>query len=214
MTAQRVWLFDLDNTLHDAGPHIFPHINRAMTAYLMQHLALDESAADALRMTYWHRYGATLLGLVRHHRADPHHFLRETHTFPDLHRIVLGEPALAGLMRRLPGRKVVFSNAPREYVHAVVGILGLRHAFEAALGIEDLELHPKPQMRAFQCVLKKVGVPAAHCILVEDTLCNLRAARRLGMKTVWVSRQHGVPAYVDVKLSSILHLRRAQFLVR
>ena len=26
-----VWLFDLDNTLHDASPHIFPHINRSMT---------------------------------------------------------------------------------------------------------------------------------------------------------------------------------------
>ena len=35
-----VWLFDLDNTLHNASPHIFPHINRSMTGYLMQHLAL------------------------------------------------------------------------------------------------------------------------------------------------------------------------------
>ena len=26
------WIFDLDNTLHDATPHIFPHINRSMTA--------------------------------------------------------------------------------------------------------------------------------------------------------------------------------------
>jgi putative hydrolase of the HAD superfamily len=22
-----VWLFDLDNTLHNASPHIFPHLN-------------------------------------------------------------------------------------------------------------------------------------------------------------------------------------------
>jgi len=28
---ERAWIFDLDNTLHNARPHIFPHINRAMT---------------------------------------------------------------------------------------------------------------------------------------------------------------------------------------
>ena len=59
-----VWIFDLDNTLHNATPHIFPHINRSMTAYLREHLALDEAAADALRMDYWQRYGATLSGLI------------------------------------------------------------------------------------------------------------------------------------------------------
>ena len=30
----KVWIFDLDNTLHNATPHIFPHINSSMTAYL------------------------------------------------------------------------------------------------------------------------------------------------------------------------------------
>ena len=58
-----VWLFDLDNTLHNASPHIFPHINRSMTRYLEQHLGLTLDEANALRMQYWHRYGATMLGL-------------------------------------------------------------------------------------------------------------------------------------------------------
>ncbi|MEN9879697.1 MAG: hypothetical protein RIQ55_343, partial [Pseudomonadota bacterium] len=34
-----VWVFDLDDTLHHATPNIFPHINRAMTAYIERHLA-------------------------------------------------------------------------------------------------------------------------------------------------------------------------------
>ncbi len=54
------WIFDLDNTLHDASPHIFPHIHRSMTAYLREHLLLEEAEAHALRVRYWHRYGATL----------------------------------------------------------------------------------------------------------------------------------------------------------
>ncbi len=46
MHSDPVWLFDLDNTLHNASPHIFPHINRSMTAYLEQHLALSREEAN------------------------------------------------------------------------------------------------------------------------------------------------------------------------
>jgi len=34
-----VWLLDLDNTLHDAGTHIMPRVNRAMTQWVAKHLA-------------------------------------------------------------------------------------------------------------------------------------------------------------------------------
>ena len=88
----RVWVFDLDNTLHNASPHIFPHINRAMTSYLQVHLGLDEAAAGELRRHYWQRYGATLIGLMRHHATDPRHFLRATHDFPELGKMVVHEP--------------------------------------------------------------------------------------------------------------------------
>lgn len=55
MKFGRAWIFDLDNTLHNAAPHIFPHINRAMTEYLQRHLGLDEGAATELRRYYWQR---------------------------------------------------------------------------------------------------------------------------------------------------------------
>jgi putative hydrolase of the HAD superfamily len=107
-----VWIFDLDNTLHDANRHIFPQLNRSMTAYLERHLGLDAEGANALRVDYWRRYGATLLGLMRHHGVDPQHFLRETHRFAELGRAVLRNPLLRSVLTRLPGRKLVFSNAP------------------------------------------------------------------------------------------------------
>jgi putative hydrolase of the HAD superfamily len=31
-------------------------------------------------------------------------------------------------------------------------------------------------------------VPASRCVLVEDTLAHQKAARRVGMKTVWMQR--------------------------
>src|SRR5215475_790664 len=121
--ASVTWLFDLDNTLHDADPHIFPHLNRAMTAYLEEHLALTPEDANQLRMQYWRRYGATLLGLMRHHDVDPQHFLHETHAFPELSRMVLRDALLRPVLTRLPGRKLVFSNSPVHYSRTVLDLL-------------------------------------------------------------------------------------------
>lgn len=208
MSHPPVWLFDLDNTLHNASPHIFPHLNRSMTAYLERHLALDLDAANSLRRHYWLRYGATLLGMMRHHGTDPHHFLAATHRFDRLHEVMVFERALRGMLRRLPGRKIVFSNAPRQYVEAVLAVMGVRREFDAVFGIEALGFQPKPGIRAYRRVLIEKRLNPRRCIMVEDTAVNLRTARRLGMRTVLVSRSPRRPAYVDVKIASILDLRR------
>ncbi|NLC35213.1 MAG: hydrolase, partial [Alcaligenaceae bacterium] len=58
-----VWLFDLDNTLHDCSRHIFQRIDSKMSDLIMEWLDLDRNEADALRLDYWKRYGATAAGL-------------------------------------------------------------------------------------------------------------------------------------------------------
>jgi putative hydrolase of the HAD superfamily len=131
VSRSRTWIFDLDNTLHNASPHIFPHINRAMTEYVQRELGLDVDAAGALRQQYWTRYGATLLGLMRHHGTDPKHFLWHTHQLPELDRMIVREPLLRATLRRLPGRKFVFSNAPVHYSHAVLKALAISDLFDA-----------------------------------------------------------------------------------
>ena len=202
----KTWLFDLDNTLHNANPHIFPHINRSMMAYICQHLDVDEAAATHLRQHYWQRYGATLLGLMRHHGTDPAHFLHHTHQIPELERAVVAERGLRQLLRRLPGRKLIFSNAPLQYTEAVLSIIGIRRCFDAVYCVERLHFQPKPAVAAFLQVLREERLNPRQCIMVEDTLPNLVTAKRLGMKTVWVSGRTRQSPYVDVKLSSLRDL--------
>lgn len=208
MESSRVWVFDLDNTLHDALPHIFPHINRAMTRYLMDHLALDEAGANELRTRYWRRYGATLLGLVRHHGTDPRHFLWHTHQFPDLHSMLVFDRGLRDMLRRLPGRKIVFSNAPAHYSRAVLKAMGILDLFADVYTVEHTRLRPKPAAFGFRRILREQRLPAQRCVMVEDTLENLRTAKRLGMGTVWISRGKRSPTFVDARIRSVLQLRR------
>jgi len=205
----RAWIFDLDNTLHNATPHIFPHINQAMTSYLERELGLESGAASALRQQYWTRYGATLLGLMRHHNTDPHHFLWHTHQLPELERMLVRERELRATLRRLPGRKFVFSNAPVHYSRAVLRALAISDLFDAVFSIERTRFRPKPQTHGFLRMMRANHLRARRCIMVEDTLRNLRTAKKLGMKTVWVSREQRAPRYVDVKIASLSDLRQA-----
>jgi putative hydrolase of the HAD superfamily len=204
-----VWVFDLDNTLHNATPHIFPHINRGMTAYLQQHLGLNEQAAGELRKHYWLRYGATLSGMMKHHGTDPEHFLWHTHQFPELHKMVLREPLLRHMLKQLPGKKLVFSNAPHHYAQAVLKLLRIDDLFDDVFAIEHAQYRPKPQMAGFMRLLRKHRLNPARCVMVEDSAENLQAAKRLGMRTVWVDHTTRSPAYVDVKVRDVMELPRA-----
>ena len=81
------------------------------------------------------------------------------------------------------------------------------------------ELRPKPDARMLRTLLARLRVNAARCVLVEDTLQHQKAARRVGMKTVWMQRwtraaaKPGTrfsmqPPYVDVKARQLRVLVR------
>lgn len=225
-----VWLFDLDNTLHNASHAIFPAIVANMNRYIADVLGdgvtpAGAEAVNAARTLYWRRYGATLLGLVKHHGVRPAHFLHQTHEMPGLRAMIRAEPGLGRLLRRLSGRKVLLTNAPQRYSTQVLRHLGLQRCFSHHIAIESMRVHgqlrPKPSKLMLRALLRRQHLTPRRCILVEDTLVNLRAAKQLGMRTAWVTQYLGVadpvgmahvpktlnrPAYVDVKVKSVRHL--------
>lgn len=204
--AAKVWVFDLDDTLHNASAHIFPVMNQAMTNYIMDTLAMDEAAAHDLRRHYWRVYGATLKGLMRHHQTDPQHFLKVTHQFDDLAERVIAVKRLRHLIKSLAGRKVVFTNAPREYALRVLNLLGIADCFELVFSVESTKFHAKPSLRGFQLLLASLRVKASNCVLLEDNAAALMTAKRLGMKTVLLSKKYHKPSFVDYRINQVLAL--------
>ncbi len=205
----KTWIFDLDNTLHDARPHIFPHINRSMTDYVQTHLGIERAAAERVRVDYWQRYGATLIGLMRHHDVDPNHFLLETHDFPELDTMVVAARELRWTLRRLPGPKIVFSNSPIHYSEAVLDILGIGDLFQDVFCIERTRYRPKPDASGFLRLLRDHKLHPANCVMVEDNLDNLRTAKRLGMRTVWIDATPRSPTWIDVNIRHLRSLPRS-----
>jgi putative hydrolase of the HAD superfamily len=228
------WLFDLDNTLHNASHAIFPAINANMNAFIAR--ILDEAgvpahaeAVNAARLAYWQRYGATLLGVVKHHQVRQEDFLREAHRFDDLTAMIRAERGLARLLKRLPGRKILLTNAPRRYSHDVIRHLGLHRHFARHIPIESMRVHrqlrPKPSKPLLRKLIAKERTSARRCILVEDSVSTLKAAKSLGLRTAWVTGYLAAypnlqqsagslgppklskrPVYVDVKVKSVRQL--------
>jgi putative hydrolase of the HAD superfamily len=201
-----IWLFDLDDTLHNASAHIFPVMNKAMTDYIMRELHLDENEAHALRQHYWQLYGATLKGLVRHHGVDAHHFLAQTHAFPALSTMVVQVKQLKHMLSQLHGPKYIFTNAPRQYAMNVLNIMGIAHFFKIVFSVESSRFHAKPSKRGFALLLNTLNQRPSRCILLEDSLPALMTAKRLGMRTIWVSKRTYKPNFVDYRLNSVLAL--------
>ncbi len=223
--GQPVWLFDLDDTLHDASHAAFGPIAQAMTTYIAQHLGITEADACALRQHYWQQYGATLLGLIRHHGVCAAHFLEQTHQLPGLEQRLRTSAHDLAALRCLPGRKILLTNAPRAYALRVLKALKLRPFFERIISIEDMRmfghLRPKPDARTLRQVVAQLGVCTSRCVLVEDSLENQRAAHKVGMRTVWMQRYVpteksntkvrtrvcGVPPYVHARIRTLKLLR-------
>lgn len=227
-----MWLFDLDNTLHNASHAIFPAIVASMNSYMARVLGdgitpASADVVDAARTLYWRRYGATMLGLVKHHNVNAAHFLHETHSFGDLPALIRAERGLRQLLRRLPGRKILLTNAPHRYSTQVLRHLGLHRAFGHHVAVEAMTVHrqmrPKPSKILLRKLMRMHRLTPQRCILVEDTLANLRSAHALGMHTAWITQYLTLrdnaglahsqkklirPAYVDVKVKSVRNLPR------
>jgi len=122
--------------------------------------------------------------------------------------MLVREPQLRVTLRRLPGRKLVFSNAPVHYSRAVLKTLAIGDLFDDVFSIERTRYRPKPDTLGFLRMCRANRLRPQRCIMVEDSLENLRTAARLGMRTVWVSAAPKAPPYVDVKVANLMQLPR------
>jgi putative hydrolase of the HAD superfamily len=179
----------------------------------------DEATVDATRKLYWKKYGATLLGLIEHHNVDSAEFLRYAHQFDNLSDMVRFESGLKRMLKRLPGHKILFTNSPRHYAQQVLRNLGLHRDFDQHISIEAMRVHrrlrPKPSRWLLKKLIAKRNLVASRCVLVEDSRDNLRSAKQLGLKTVWVTQylnQPGREASNKSQAATIKRFARASFI--
>ena len=207
-TNIRTWVFDLDNTLYPA-PALYDEIGARMTAYIARKLSLASAEAQELRERYFHQYGATVVGLARHHAIEAADFLRNVHIAD--HSVLMPDHELRALIAQLPGRRIIYTNGGGGHGERVLESLGLDAVFDAVYDIEACDLIPKPMRESYERFLTASGVEAAQAMFIEDTLRNLEPAHELGFTTALVGPIHPEPKppYVDHWAPDVKTLLRA-----
>ena len=198
------WIFDLDNTLHDAQSKIFPLVNTKMNEYISSYLDISLEDASSLRESYWERYGATLKGLIKHHNINPIDFLSVTHNLQDFNKLVLPENNLKKTLSKIQGRKIIYTNAPKTYTYKTLKISKIFELFDEIFTIEDSNFIPKPDQFTMNTFLKKYNI--SEGFFIDDVKENLIAAKNSGLTTIWITNEENQPSYIDKKIEKISDL--------
>ena len=178
------WIFDLDNTLYPLSCNLFSQVEERMAAFISAELDINYDEAHRIRRDFFTRHGTTLRGLMMDHGVEPNRFLDYVHEI-DLSGVP-ANPALVAAINRLPGRKLVFTNATVRHAERVMARIGLTGHIEAIYDIVASDYLPKPHPNAYATMLRGLAVAPETSLFVEDMARNLEPAAALGMTTAWV----------------------------
>ncbi len=198
------WIFDLDNTLHDAERKIFPVINQKINNYISGTLNIPISEADNLRKKYCSQYGATLEGLIKHHGINPTEFLEVTHTIIDFNELIIPMIDSAKVLSSISGRKIIYTNAPRKYTERVLKMCQIKDYFDGIFTIEDSNFIAKPNKESMKFFITKYKIKKAY--FVDDVKENLKTANQFGISTIWLTKKSESPSYIDRKIYELKDL--------
>ncbi|WP_416897435.1 MAG: pyrimidine 5'-nucleotidase [Minwuia sp.] len=178
------WVFDLDNTLYPASSDLFAQVSDRMRYFIRDLLEVSEDEAHRMQKGYFMSHGTTLKGLMDHHGIDPHDFLDYVHQI-DLSPIP-PNPELPGLLERLPGRRLVFTNGSVNHALNIMTHLGIEKCFEGIFDIVHSEFEPKKSVEPYRLFIQKHEVDPARAVMFEDMARNLAPAHEVGFTTVWI----------------------------
>jgi putative hydrolase of the HAD superfamily len=179
-----VWLFDLDNTLYPARCNLFAQTDQRIGEYICRLLDVGPEEAKRIQKDYWRAYGTSLRGLMTRHGCAPTEFLDYVHDID--YSPVSASPALDQALKRLPGRKIVFTNGTVRHAERVMERLGVAHHFEGIYDIVAADYVPKPERVVYDDLVTRYRVDPKRAVMLDDIASNLLPAHALGMLTVWI----------------------------
>ena len=200
-------LFDCDGVLYQDLKAVFGQVSKRMTNYISKKLNLDIKKAKELQTKYFHKYNTSLNGLMIHHDVQPKDFLKYVHdidlAFMDKD-LVLREELI-----NLNLKKFIFTNGSKEHVENIIKHLGIEDQFNGIFDIVDAKFHPKPEVKAFDLMVKKFKIDPKETLYIEDIAKNLSIAKVRGSATVWLindeywGKKESDKDYIDYKIENL-----------
>ena len=193
----RAVVFDFDGVLVNSEPLHFRALRDALLGagiaiteeeYLREYVAYDDHGSIRIALER-HGREATggAVGALAAAKAEVFaRLMGEIPFFPGARELVRGLAAQVPL--------AIASGARREEIERILRAGGLRDAFVAVVGADDVartKPHPEPYLRAFELIAPlRSGLVPGECVAFEDTIPGIAAAREAGMKVIGVAQTY------------------------
>ena len=178
------WIFDLDNTLYSADSGIFQQVHKLMGDFISKNLNLEIPDAKKLQAKYYKQHGTTLRGLMDNHGVDPDHFLDEVHRLD--YSIVSSNKTLNEELKKLKGRKIIYTNANKKHAIDVLDRIGLNNFFDEIFDIKMANYIPKPEFEPYKQLVKLFNIKPDTSAMFDDIAKNLVPAKKIKFTSVWI----------------------------
>ena len=88
------------------------------------------------------------------------------------------DPVLGAAIRRLPGRKFIFTNGDRRHAERTARQLGILEHFDDIFDIVAAGLTPKPARQTYERFVELHAVTGPNAVMFEDLARNLSCRSR------------------------------------
>ena len=78
-------------------------------------------------------------------------------------------------------KQAIGSSAPRENVDLILSLTKTERFFQVIVSVEEIQ-RGKPDPQIFRLAADKLAVASAHCLVIEDAVAGVQAAKAAGMK--------------------------------
>jgi beta-phosphoglucomutase len=104
-------------------------------------------------------------------------------------RAIAGAAAFIDTLAHQQVPRAVATSAARRDAEALLTDVGLRHHFEVVIAAEDVRWG-KPNPEVYLKAAAGLAVPSKACLVFEDALVGVHAARNCGMRVIGLTTSH------------------------
>jgi putative hydrolase of the HAD superfamily len=189
----RHWVFDLDHTLYTTNAETQKALEERICLYVQRTLKVTRDPAWDVQKRYLLEHGSTLAGLVKNHGVEPDHY----HDFiNDITELNLSKDMdFREALKRLPGKRYVFTNNCGRFAANVLAGLGVEDLFDSIVDARAMNVIPKPNPAAYDTLIALGGFDPAQAAMFDDSLRNLAPAKARGMTTIWLNTGGGFSSW-------------------